>query len=161
MSHFLKYFQTVLSPLQALSLLILRIWVAQEFLFAGYTKLSAGTTAPEWFAGLQFPFPVHLLPINLNWVMAGTGEVVLGGLLLIGLFGRLASLGLLFITWVATYSVHFDLGWAGWNQIDTEQGIGFKVPLMIGLMLLQLLASGMGKWSLDAFIFKQRHQPKP
>jgi len=25
----------------------------------------------------------------------------------------------------AVYSVHFDLGWAGWNQIETDDGQGF------------------------------------
>ncbi len=38
-------------------LLLLRIWVGQEYLIAGLTKLQGGTVAPEWFTGLNFPFP--------------------------------------------------------------------------------------------------------
>lgn len=137
-----------LSPLGPL---LLRLWLAQEFIQAGYIKLSGGLSAPDWFTELSFPLPVRWLPADLNWVTAGVLEVGLGTLLVIGLFGRLASLGLLFVTWVAVYSVHFDLGWAGWSEIETEAGQGFKVPLMIALMLAALLANGMGRWSVDGW----------
>ena len=36
-------------------LLALRLFVAQEFVQAGWMKVNAGLTAPEWFAGLDFP----------------------------------------------------------------------------------------------------------
>jgi putative oxidoreductase len=117
-------------------------------MLAGYTKLSGGIHAPEWFAGLPFPFPLHFLGPDLNWVMAGAGEIVFGFALLIGLYSRLAALGLLFITFVAVYTVHFDLGWAGWNQIETEAGLGFKVPLMLAIMLFAILTQGGGRFSV-------------
>lgn len=142
-----------------LGLLALRLWVGYEFLTAGYTKLAGGFTAPEWFAGLVFPVPHHLLGADLNWVLAGVGEVLLGALLVLGLGSRLAALGLLYITYVAVYTVHFDLGWAGWNQIDTEAGQGFKVPLMLAVMLLAVFTQGGGKYALDARI--NWGQPKP
>ncbi|HEX5361922.1 MAG TPA: DoxX family protein [Fluviicoccus sp.] len=135
-----------------LGLLVLRLWLAQEFIQAGWIKLSGGLSAPDWFRDLSFPLPVSWLPVDVNWVTAGILETGLGLLLVFGLFGRLASLGLLFVTWVAVYSVHFDLGWAGWNQIETDDGQGFKVPLMIGLMLFTLMAKGMGEWSADAWL---------
>ena len=133
-----------------LGLLALRLWAAQEFLLAGWTKLSAGASVPAWFSHLDFPFPHHLLGAQLNWLAAGCGEVVLGLLLLLGWQSRLAALGLLYITYVAVYTVHFDLGWAGWRAIETEQGQGFKVPLMLGLMLFAVLTQGPGRYSLDA-----------
>lgn len=136
--------------------LLLRLWVAQEFLQAGWTKLASGTTAPDWFAALVFPVPVRWLPADLNWVSAGLAEVGLALLLLIGLGGRLAAAGLLFVTWVAVYSVHFDLGWAGWNQIETDAGQGYKVPLMLAVMLGALVTAGMGRWSLDAWWCRRR-----
>lgn len=141
---------TLSETIQDLGLLGLRIGAAQEFLFAGYTKLSGGLEAPSWFSSLQFPFPLHLLSANLNWVTAGLGEIVLGLALLLGFYSRLAALGLLYITFVAVYTVHFDLGWAGWNQIETEAGLGFKVPLLLGLMLLAILTQGPGRYSLQA-----------
>lgn len=57
--------------------LVLRLWVAQEFLQAGYIKLAGGLSAPEWFAALTFPLPVRWLPVDASWVMAGLAEVVL------------------------------------------------------------------------------------
>ncbi len=133
-------------------LLALRLYVAQEFVQAGWMKLSAGLTAPEWFAGLDFPPVLAWLGPDLNWVMAGFGEVGFGLALALGLAGRLAAAGLLFITWVAVYTVHFDLGWAGWNQIETEAGQGFKVPLMLAVMIATILLQGAGRLSLDAWL---------
>lgn len=135
-----------------LGLLALRLFVAQEFFQAGLMKVSAGWTAPEWFAGLDFPPMLAWLGPDLNWVAAGLGEVVLGAAIGLGLLSRLAALGLMFITWVAVYTVHFDLGWAGWSQIETEGGLGFKVPLMLGLMCLAILTQGAGRFSVDAWL---------
>lgn len=146
-------------------LLALRLFVAQEFVQAGWMKLSAGLTAPEWFAGLDFPPLLAWLGPDLNWAAAGFGEVAFGLALALGLAGRLAALGLLFITWVAVYTVHFDLGWAGWNQIETDAGQGFKVPLMLAFMLLAVLLQGVGRLSLDAWLgshaVRRRHDTHP
>lgn len=150
---------SVLERLDGVCLLLLRLWVGQEFLFAGYTKLSGGTQAPAWFAGLDFPAPLDMLPANMNWVMAGVGELVLGAVLVLGLYSRLAALGLLFITYVAVYSVHFELGWMGWNQIETDAGLGFKVPLMLAIMLVALLTQGAGRYAIDACLSRRR-QPR-
>lgn len=147
---------TWLVPLQQqtadAALLLLRIWLAQEFLYAAWQKLSGGFTPPDWFAQLNFPMPLHWLPVSLNWAAAGLGELVLGLALLLGLGTRMAALGLLFITWVAVYTVHFDLGWAGWRLIETDSGNGFKVPLMMALMLLVLLGHGAGRWSVHGLL---------
>jgi putative oxidoreductase len=137
--------------LQDFGLLGLRLFAGQEFLLAGWTKLSGGLQPPDWFAGLAFPFPHGLLGPQLNWLVAGAGELLLGAALMLGLFSRLAALGLLYITYIAVYTVHFDLGWAGWNQIETEQGLGFKVPLMLGLMLLAIVTQGGGQYALDTW----------
>ena len=130
-------------------LLAQRLWAGQEFLLAGLTKLRGGGPAPEWFAGLDFPFPHNLLGSHANWWLAGAGELVLSLMLLLGLGSRFAALGLLYVTWVAVRTVHFDLGWAGWNQIDTDAGQGFKLPLMLAVMLFAVLMQGGGRLALD------------
>ncbi len=140
----------VVSMTDGLGLLALRLWAGQEFLVAGVTKLSGGLQAPEWFASLTFPPLLSWLPVHLNWVSAGLGEVVLGLALMLGLFSRLSAVGLMFITFVAVYTVHFDLGWSGWNQIETDDGQGFKVPLMLAIMLTTVATQGAGRFSLDA-----------
>lgn len=137
-------------------LLMLRLWVGQEFFMAGLTKLQGGMSAPEWFSGLSFPFPHQWMSPDLNWLAAGVGETMLALALLLGLRSRLAALGLLYITYIAVWTVHFDLGWLGWNQIETEQGLGFKVPLMLTVMLLAILTQGAGAFSLDALMRRVR-----
>lgn len=134
-----------------LGLLGLRLWLGQTFLLAGILKLSDGALAPDWFKVLDFPWPQLWLSAQTNWVMAGVGETVLGAAILLGVASRFAALGLIYITWVAVYTVHFDLRWAGWNQIETEQGQGFMVPLMLGLMLLAVVTQGAGQWSIDGW----------
>ncbi|MCH8179083.1 MAG: DoxX family protein [Proteobacteria bacterium] len=144
-----------------LGLLALRLWLAQEFVAAGLTKLSGGWQAPEWFAALQFPPLLRALPVDANWTLAGLGEVGLGLALCLGLFSRASALGLLFITWVAVYTVHFDLGWAGWNAIDTEAGQGFKVPLMMAVMLCAIVTQGGGRYAVDAWRQGRAHGLRP
>lgn len=128
-------------------LLALRLWLAQEFGQAGWLKLSSGLHAPDWFVALTFPGPLAWLPADLNWWAAGGLELAGAVALLLGWHARLASAALLFVTCVAVVSAHADLGWAGWNQIESEQGQGFKVPLMIALMLLTVLTQGAGRWA--------------
>jgi len=136
--------------------LLLRLWVGYEFGSAGWIKLQ-DLTPPSWFIGLHFPFPNSLLNPSANWGVAGLLESLLGLALIFGVFSRLASWMLIYITYVAIYSVHFDLGWAGWNQIETEQGLGFKVPLMLGLMLFTVISQGPGRFSIDHLCAQRSH----
>lgn len=142
--------------LDGVGLLLLRWWLGYEFTFAGFTKLQ-DLTPPEWFAGLDFPLPNSLLSAQVNWAAAGLLETSLGAMLILGLYSRVSSLALLYVTCVAVYTVHFDLGWAGWNQIETEQGLGFKVPLMLGIMLVTILTQGAGRFSLDYLKARSKH----
>lgn len=137
--------------LMALGPLLLRLWLAQEFLLAAWTKFGAGFAPPEWFSQLHFLPPLNLLPAQFNWLSVMGLEALLGAALLVGLCTRLAALGLAGITVVAIQSVHFDLGWAGWNQLDSDAGQGFKLPLMMLVMLFGLVAGGPGALSLDAW----------
>lgn len=158
MNSLLSLREKALERLDGTGLLVLRVLAGQEFLLAGWTKMTSGLKAPEWFTALDFPFPLHWLPADMNWVAAGMGEIMLGLALILGLFSRFAALGLMFITYVAVYTVHFDLGWAGWNQIDTEQGLGFKVPLMLAAMLLAILTQGGGQYALDTLLSAARRR---
>lgn len=101
------------------------------FLIAGWGKFRYGFTPPEWFVGLDFPWPQSQLPVQLNWIAAIGGELLLPWLLFTR-FRILGVLGLIYICFVAVYTSHFDLGWAGWN--DPEDG--FKIPLMYAIGLL-------------------------
>ncbi|MBQ0942921.1 DoxX family protein [Ideonella sp. 4Y16] len=145
----------ITQAIDGLGLLALRLWLAQEFGQAGWTKLSHGLTAPEWFAGLAFPGPLGWLSPDMNWLMAGVTEVLGAALLVLGWPVRLAALALLFVDVIAVWTVHFDLGWAGWNQIETDAGQGFKLPLMMGVMLLAVLSQGAGRWAWRGLPLRQ------
>ncbi|OZI72103.1 DoxX family protein [Bordetella genomosp. 12] len=142
----------------AVALLLLRVWTGLEFARAGWTKLSGGLQAPAWFRGLDMPVPQLWLPADVNWVTAGVLELTLGLALIVGLGTRWAAGVLLYIVFVAVYAVHFDLGWAGWNQIETADGLGFKVPLMLALMLFALFACGAAGCSLDRLLAGRRRR---
>ena len=157
MNSWYSWRERAIAILDGLGLLALRLWAGQEFATAGYTKLAGGFEAPEWFTSLAFPPLVAWLPAHINWISAGVAEIVFGVALMLGVFSRLSSIALLFITYVAVYTVHFDLGWAGWNQIDTDVGQGFKVPLMLAIMLLITVTQGAGRFALDAW-FQRRKQ---
>ncbi len=154
-NHLQKIHKNMHDFMHVLGTLPLRIFLFLEFFMAGLTKWKTGYQAPDWFQALNFPFPQSIMSVNLNWNMAMFGELILSILILLGVFTRFASLGLLYIIFMAVYTVHFDLGWAGWNQIDTDDGAGFKVPLMLAVMALTLLFKGAGCLSLDAMLKKK------
>ncbi len=151
-----QLFHSMHARLEGSGLLVLRLWVGYEFANAGWLKLQ-DLTPPGWFIDLHFPFPNSLLSHALNWGAAGLMESLLGLALIVGVYSRLASWSLLYVTYVAVYTVHFDLGWAGWNQIDTDQGLGFKVPLMLGLMLFTIVSQGPGRYSVDHLCTRTDH----
>lgn len=151
-----QLYERLVSRADGLGLLALRIWLGQTFLMAGLLKLGDGAIAPDWFKTLDFPWPQLWLSAQTNWVMAGIGETVLGAAILLGVASRFAAVGLIYITWVAVYTVHFDLGWAGWNQIETDQGQGFMVPLMLAIMLMAIVTQGAGQWSVDGWWCRAR-----
>ena len=85
------------SGLSDVSLLLLRLWLAQEFCFAAILKLQVGIDPPEWFVALDMPLPLRWLSPQLNWLAAGWGELLFSVALCLGVFTRSACVGLLFI----------------------------------------------------------------
>lgn len=134
------------TQLQALSLLILRIFVAYEFWEAGVEKWNG----QNWFAEIQsqFPFPFNVLPVELNWQLATWSELVFPVLLLVGVLSRFSALALMVLTLVAWYAVHAGLGYNIGNG-------GYKMAVIYLVTLLPIVLQGAGAWSLDAIFKKQ------
>ncbi len=133
--------------------LLIRIILFWEFYEAGVQKLNG----ENWFAGIQdnFPFPFNYIPADVSWFMAAWGEYIFAILLLLGLFTRFAAVSLLVITAVATAAVHWpesysSLGqlWEGYRISSSDEG-NFKLPLLFAILLMPLIFSGGGKFSLD------------
>ncbi|HEX2555852.1 MAG TPA: DoxX family protein [Microvirga sp.] len=118
-----------------------RLALAAIFLVSGYGKLVglAGTAAYIGSKGL--PVPMVLA------VLAGVGEVVLGAAIVLGFKARLAALGLVAFTAIATALFH-DF-WNLQGAARGEQQIhALKNLAMIGGLLV-LAGAGAGRFSVD------------
>lgn len=92
----------LLDPLQPLALLAARIYVAQVFFLSGLTKLRDWETTVALFTDeYQVPF----LSPDLAAFFGTGGELVLPVLLLLGLGGRFAALGLFVVNAVAVVAL--------------------------------------------------------
>lgn len=142
---------------------VLRLIMAWEFWESGVTKLNG----QNWFADIPwsdwqkgFPFPFDQIPVSLNWFLATWSEMVFAGMLLLGLFTRFAAISLIVVTVVATAAVHWPAEWSSLAELwsgyaITSKGVGnFKLPLLFVVMLLPLVFSGGGKFSVDYLLVK-------
>jgi putative oxidoreductase len=124
-----------LEALQPLAQLAARLYVAKVFLLSGLTKVRDWETTIALFSD-EYHVPV-LPPELAAWL--GTGaELLLPCLLVLGLGGRIAAIGLLVLNAVAVLSLG-DVAEAALQQHV------FWGSLLIGLTLW-----GPGRWSLDA-----------
>jgi len=136
--------------------LALRALIGWEFLEAGIEKLGG----ENWFADVadRFPFPFSALPPDVSWFLATWTEVLGGICIWVGLATRFWAAGLLILTVVAIAGVHWPAEWSSLSELwkgyaITDRGYGnFKLPLIFIAMLLPLLFTGAGRFSLDELI---------
>lgn len=121
----------------------LRFLLAFEFWQSGVEKLHG----QNWFHEIQarFPFPLHLVPVEVSWHLATWLELTGPVALVLGLGTRFFSLALALLTVVAWASVHAG---QGYNVCEN----GWKLPLIYLVMFLPLIFSGPGRLSLDAWL---------
>src|SRR3990167_1484332 len=91
-----------LDALQPLAALAARIYVGQAFFLSGLTKIRDWDTTIALFTD---EYQVPLLPHALAALMGTTGELLLPVLLVLGLGGRFAALGLFVVNAVAVVSL--------------------------------------------------------
>ncbi|MDH3576821.1 MAG: DoxX family protein [Gammaproteobacteria bacterium] len=141
------------------ALLPIRLLMAYEFGRAGMMKLN-GT---NWFANVQdnFPFPFNVVPVEISWFIATWAELLGAAGLVLGLFTRFWALSLIILTVVAISGVHWPDHWNSlaelWKGYSvSNKGFGnFRIPLLFLVMLIPLLFSGAGKFSLDHMLAKK------
>ena len=122
-----------LDALQPLAALAARVFVGKAFFLSGLTKLR------DWditLALFQDEYQVPLLPPELAAVLGTGGELVLPVLLVLGLGGRFAALGLSVVNVVAVVSLA-EIAPAALQQHITW-----------GVLLAALALYGCGSWSL-------------
>lgn len=129
--------RSVIEWAQAPALLGARLYVAQVFWLSGLTKIRDWETTLALF---ENEYQVPLLSPHLAAWMGTTGELALPVLLVLGLGGRFAALGLSVVNVMAVLSLP-DMPAAARSLHD-----------LWGALLLAVLLFGPGRWSLDAWV---------
>lgn len=130
-----------LDALQPLAALAARIYIAYVFFLSGLTKIRDWETTVALFTD---EYKVPFLSPQVAAVMGTGGELVLPVLLVLGLGGRFAALGLSVVNIVAVISLS-EIAPAALQQHITW-----------GVLLAGLALFGCGKYALDYLLM-----PKP
>ena len=139
-----RWMDRPLNALQAPVSLLGRLYVAQAFFLSGLTKLRDWETTLALF---NDEYHVPLLPPELAAWMGTCGEIGLPVLLVLGLGGRLAPLGLSVVNLMAVLSLA-DIAPAALQQ-----------HISWGIVLAALAVFGTGLWSLDEGLERWRKRP--
>ena len=125
-------------------MLIIRLWIAKTFFFAGLTKIQDWENTVFLF---EFEYAVPILPPEMAAYMATAFELGMPVLIVLGLFTRAAVLPLFGMALV----IQFVLGAANPAYDNVEH--------FYWMMMLALIAiNGPGRWSLDALWLKVEKQ---
>lgn len=132
---------STLDHARPLAALAARAYLAQVFFLSGLTKVRDWDTTLLLFTE---EYRVPLLSPGVAAVMGTAGELVLPVLLLVGLAGRFAALGLGVVNAVAVISLA-EIAPAALQQHITW-----------GVLLAALALYGVGRWSVDCGWLKPR-----
>lgn len=129
-----------LDALRPLAALAARVYVAQVFFLAGVTKLRDWSSTLDLFT---YEYQVPLLPPVLAAWLGTAGELVLPILLVLGLGGRVAALGLSGVNVMAVLSLP-----------DMPEA-AFQLHVFWGSLLVGLAVYGPGLWSVDCWLHRR------
>jgi len=127
-----------LDTLQPAAALAARLYVGQVFFLSGLTKIRDWDTTLSLFAD---EYHVPLLPTPLAAVLGTGGELVLPVLLVLGLGGRFAALGLSVVNAVAVLSLA-EIAPAALQQ-----------HVFWGALLAAVAIYGPGPWSVERLVW--------
>jgi putative oxidoreductase len=136
-------FSRALDALQPLALLLARLYVGQAFFLSGLTKIRDWDTTIALFTD---EYKVPLLPPAMAAFMGTAGELVLPVLLVLGLGGRFAALGLSVMNVVAVISLS-EIAPAALAQ-----------HYLWGALLAFLAVFGPGPWSADRYVWPRLYK---
>ncbi|MEO8297674.1 MAG: DoxX family protein [Burkholderiales bacterium] len=130
----------LLETLQPLAQLAARLFVAKAFFLSGLTKIRDWDTTLLLF---ENEYQVPLLPPEIAAYAGTAGELVLPVLLVLGLAGRFAALGLSVVNVIAVLSLA-EIADAALQQ-----------HVFWGSLLVALALWGPGRWSVDAWLARR------
>jgi len=132
-----NWLDRAMNTLQPAAALAARLYVAKAFFLSGLTKVQDWGVTVDLFT---YEYQVPLLPPELAAVMGTAGELGLPVLLVLGLGGRFAPLGLSFVNAVAVISL-MEIAPAALEQ-----------HFSWGLLLAALAIFGNGPWAVDRWL---------
>ncbi|RZJ19429.1 MAG: DoxX family protein [Haliea sp.] len=135
-----------LEALQPAAALAARIYVGQVFFLSGLTKIRDWETTVALFTD---EYKVPLLSPALAALMGTAGELVLPVLLVLGLGGRFAALGLSVVNAVAVIALS-EIAPAALQQ-----------HLLWGALLAGVAIYGPGPWSLERWVWPRLRGAAP
>jgi len=141
LSRILSLWQRLTAALDALqpaAALAARIYVGQAFFLSGLTKIRDWETTIALFTD---EYKVPLLPPAAAALLGTAGELVLPVLLVLGLGGRFAALGLFVVNAMAVISLQ-EIAPAALQQ-----------HVFWGSLLAGLAIYGPGRWSLERLVW--------
>ena len=138
-----RAFSHSLDSLRSPAAMLARLYVAQVFFLAGLTKVRDWDTTLLLFTE---EYHVPLLPPEWAATMGAGGELVLPVLLVLGLAGRFAALGLSVVNVVAVLSLA-EIAPAALQQHITW-----------GVLLAALVLHGLGRWTIDSLWLRPRFE---
>lgn len=127
----------LLSQTQSLALLLARLYVAQVFFLSGLTKLRDWSITLALF---EDEYKTPLLSPEVAAYLGTAGELGLPVLLVLGLGGRFAALGLSVVNVMAVLSL---------SEIAPAALAGHQ---LWAVLLLAVALWGAGRWSVDALL---------
>jgi len=136
--------------------LFLRLAVGFGFMAHGWAKLERG---PEVFAKLLIVLHVPA-PQVMAWISTLT-ELLGGMALFAGAFVSLAAIPLMATMLFAMFTIHIHYGYSSIRTIGlTAKGPlfgppGYEINLLYIAVLVSLIISGSGKYSLDSLLEKK------
>lgn len=146
----MKTLQTILKTDNAVSTLLLRVALGAVFFPHGAQK------ALGWFGGYGFAgtmgFFTGTMHIPAFFAFLAIAAECAGSIgLILGLFTRVASLGIASVMLVAIATVHAQFGFF-MNWTGAQKGEGIEYHILALAIAAALIIRGGGKWSADAKI---------
>ncbi|MBC7605137.1 MAG: DoxX family protein [Ramlibacter sp.] len=141
LAHLVQWWErlvTTLNLLQPAAALAARIYVGQAFFMSGLTKIR------DWDITLALftdEYHVPFLPPAIAAPLGTAGELVLPVLLVLGLGGRFAALGLFVVNLVAV------------NSLQEVLPAALQQHILWGSLLAGIAIYGPGAWSLERVIW--------